>query len=795
MITALLVALALAAPAPVTGIVKDPTGAVVTGASVVVKPASGSERTALTGPDGRFTIELPESAGGEAILIVRAGGFGETRQSLRQDEHRDIEITLHPATLLETVTVTPTRTEQRLGDVPASVNVLTSETIEGSPALVADDVLRQVPTFSLFRRTSSLVAQPTTQGVSLRGIGPSGQSRTLVLLDGIPFNDPFGGWVYWSRVPLVSVDRVELTESTASNLYGNMGMGGVINIITSRPSRRTIELKPQYGTQSSPKFDFFASDQWNKLGAAVEGSFLDTDGFPIVAPRERGPIDNNADVAYKNATLKLEYTASDRVSAFFRGGYFSESRNNGKVGELNDTHWTTLNGGIRARLRDDSDLQARTFVDMQRAHFNFLAVTNAATTRNLVRLATDQRVPTDGAGGMAQWMKSLGTRNVLTVGTDFRWVDGDSQEDAYVPAVPTVIIPPVTQAATLSVKRVSGGTQTSAGAFVQDVFTPFDKLVLTLSARLDHWRNYDGHNLETTVSTGQPTVNNRPSIPERDDTVVSPHLGAMYHVNDRVSLWGAANSGFRAPTLTELYRQFSVGTVTTFPNSDLGAERLVGGELGVNVAPARDVTARLTWFDNSISDPVANVTQISSFCSSRAVPAGCAQKQNIGSTRVRGIQTDVEYRIKTWWRVAAGYVFDDAKVTDGGVANASLVGNYVSQVPRHRGTLQVAYANPKYASVTVAWQFVGLQYNDDQNTNFIPPATLADAGYNDFSGPGLPGYTAMDLTASRDIGRNLQVFFGMQNVFDQTYFVQTNPSTIGTPRLANFGLRVRFSDR
>src|SRR5205814_5158198 len=132
-------------------------------------------------------------------------------------------------------------------DVPASVQVLTSDAIDSSPALLADDVLRQVPTFSLFRRTSGLAAQPTTQGVSLRGIGPSGQSRTLVLLDGVPFNDPFGGWVYWSRVPLVSVDRVEITEGTTSSLYGNYAMGGVINIITSRPTRRTFELKPQYG--------------------------------------------------------------------------------------------------------------------------------------------------------------------------------------------------------------------------------------------------------------------------------------------------------------------------------------------------------------------------------------------------------------------------------------------------------------------------------------------------------------------------------------------------------------------
>src|SRR6185503_20019751 len=150
----------------------------------------------------------------------------------------DLDLVLAPATLFETVTVTPTRTEQRLGDTPASVNVVTSREIDASPALVADDVPRNVPTFSLFRRTSSLVAQPTTQGVSLRGIGPSGQSRTLVLLDGIPFNDPFGGWVYWSRVPLASVDRVEITEDPTSSLYGNYAMGGVINIITSRATRQ-----------------------------------------------------------------------------------------------------------------------------------------------------------------------------------------------------------------------------------------------------------------------------------------------------------------------------------------------------------------------------------------------------------------------------------------------------------------------------------------------------------------------------------------------------------------------------
>ena len=777
--------LAIVGQAPISGTVHDSSGAPVPAAIVIARPAPGNGEpvTVRTGPDGRFALQLPTE--GAVTLVVRAGGFAEQTRSVPDARTGDIDVVLELAPLLETVVVTATRTEQRLGDVPASVSVVTSEEIQASPALVTDDVLRRIPTFSLFRRTSSLVAQPTTQGVSLRGIGPSAQSRTLVLLDGVPFNDPFGGWVYWTRVPLSGVDRIEVTEGPTSSLYGNYAMGGVINIITGRPTRRTIEIRPQFGSRETPKADFFASDRWNKVAASIEGSVLNTDGFPIVAAAERGPIDNNASVRYRNVSAKIEFTPTDRVSTFFRAGYFTEERVNGKIGETNDTRWTTASGGVRLRLPDESDLETRLFVDVQKAHFISLSVTNPATTRNIVRLATDQRVPANGVGGMAQWTKVVGGSHVFSAGTDWRWVDGDSQEDAYVAAVPTVIIPPVTQTATLSIRRVSGGTQQILGAFMQDVFTPVPKLVLTLSARVDRWRNYDGHNFETTVATGLPTANNKPSIPERVDTVASPRVAALYHVSDRITGWGAVSSGFRAPTLTELYRQFSVGAITTRPNDQLGPERLVGGEIGLNIAPARNVSVRTTWFDNRVRNPVANVT----------VNATTAQKQNIGRTRIWGVQSDVEYRAGSFWKFSGGYLYNQAKVTDGGITNAGLVGKFLPQVPTHRGSVQVAYSNPKHATVVLGVQVAGLQYNDDLNINFIPAATLSQAGYDSFTGPGLPGYPTVDLVASRGLGRNLQVFFGVQNLLNQAYFVQTNPSTIGTPRLVNGGVRIRFSGR
>ena len=225
--------------ATVAGVVRDSTGGAVAGAVVIVRTGSRGDQQTVTGPDGRFTIELPSA--GEITLIVRAGGFAESERRLTvTPEARDIEVVLMPATLLEEVTVTPTRTEQRLGDMPASVNVLDArgdQAVAGRRrrrrAAAGPDV-QPVPPHQQPRRRI-----PTTQGVSLRGIGPSGVSRTLVLLDGVPFNDPFGGWVYWTRVPLESVERIEIVDGSSSSLYGNYAMGGVINIVTSRPARRT----------------------------------------------------------------------------------------------------------------------------------------------------------------------------------------------------------------------------------------------------------------------------------------------------------------------------------------------------------------------------------------------------------------------------------------------------------------------------------------------------------------------------------------------------------------------------
>ncbi len=744
----------------VKGVVHDSTGLAVPGAAIFVQTAAGVEQHAVTGLDGRF--ELARGIPKGATLVVRAGGFAEKTQPVADSS--ELEVVLQPARLFDSVTVTPTRTEQRLGDIAASTHVIDQEEIRHSPAVMADDVLRTIPTFSLFRRTSSLSAHPSAQGVSLRSIGPSGVSRSLVLIDGVPFNEPFSGWVYWSRIPLESVDRIEMIDGSSSSIWGNYALGGVINVVTARPKPRTVEFRTQAGTRDTWKADFFGSQTFGKVGVSLEGSFFDTGGFEQVIAEERGIIDTKAKVNYENVAFKTDYSPTDRISTFLRLGYFREERDNAKVTtfapatpEANDTTWKAFSAGVRASLPDQSDLQASVFLDFSRFDSNFLAV---PTPRSVARVSTIQHVPTDAVGGLVQWTKPISTKYLVSAGTDFRRIKGATEEQGM----------NATDGLTAVRFRDGRGTQILSGTFVQIQYLPISKLSLTASGRADHWRNYDAHYIET----GLPPLRNIGDLADKEETVFNPKFAALYHVTDKVTTWGSIGTGFRAPTLNELYRNFSVGALLTLGNAALGPEHLRGGELGVSVAPTDDLSVRTTWFDNVMKDPIATIT---------ITPGTVAQRQNIGRTRIRGFQTDVEYRFGRDWKAAAAYVLNRARITEN-PSDTTLVGKFLQQVPKNRGSLSLSYGNPRFADVTMSALFVGHQFDDDQNVK-------AKTGEE----PGLPAYGVVDLSVLRALGRNLDVFVTVQNMFDKEYWVQLVPTTIAAPRLVNVGLRVRWSGR
>ena len=145
-----------------------------------------------------------------------------------------------PAVVKQQVTVTATRSTVGLGETGKTVDALTTDELESYPALTMDERLKQQAGFQLFRRSAGRVQNPTSQGISLRGLGSTAASRTLVLEDGAPLNDPFGGWVHWDEIPAETVDEVTIATGGGSDLYGSSALGGVVDVAAAEIHSRTL---------------------------------------------------------------------------------------------------------------------------------------------------------------------------------------------------------------------------------------------------------------------------------------------------------------------------------------------------------------------------------------------------------------------------------------------------------------------------------------------------------------------------------------------------------------------------
>ncbi len=731
----------------ISGRVTDKRGDAIGGARVAAVANNQTVGEAKTGGDGQFTLSLPP---GDYELRVSADAFSAfSRRVSLKAQPATINVTLEPAEIKETVTVTPARTELRLSVAPASVSVFDAKDVSNAAAQTFDDLLRQAPGFSIFRRSSSIVANPTTQGVSLRGAGASGASRTLVLNDGVPLNDAFGGWVYWDRVPRASVDRVELVRGGSSDLYGSDALSGVINLISRPPTQRVISVDAGYGNRDTGDVTFFASDRWKGFSASVAGEAFRTDGYFLTAPEVRGSADALAASKHRAITLRLtnEWNATNAV--FVRGSLFDEDRDNGTVLQINDTATESLATGGRFRTPDGSDWNLTLFANQQRYHQTFSTV---AANRNSEALNRLQFVPSRDAGLSFNWSRASFEKHLLLAGVDVRGVRGVSDETAIANNRATTFLS-------------SGGRQRRAGFFVQDLFSISSRWQLSVNARYDTWRDSSGASVSRNLTTGAVTPR---FFPARSLDAFSPRLSLIYRPTEKVSLRASAYRAFRAPTLNELYRGFRVGDTQTNANEKLVAERLTGGEAGVSWTPANRISARLTSYWTEIINPVSNFTL------SVTPSLITRERRNLGRTRSRGIEAETDFNISTYWRISAGYLFADATVRRA-PQDANLEGLWIPQVPRNQFTLQTVYSNPRYITAAAQFRASGKQFDDDQNR--LP----------------LGSFAVIDVMVSRPITRYIEAFVAAQNLLNERYAVGRTPlETLGMPRMLRGGVRLRF---
>lgn len=730
------------------GTVRDSSGAAIAGAEVALRAALYSAKT-HTDSAGAFTFDrVPANSG---TLTISAKGFQIVQRSwsAAAGGSAEIEIVLSPSAASQQVIVTAARAATPLSDSPTSDLQLSSEDLESTPALTLDDALRQVPGFSLFRRSSSRTANPTTQGVSLRGLGANGASRVLVIEDGIPINDSFGGWVYWDRIPETSIASVEVAQEGASSLYGSEALGGVIQFLTRPAEPAGLTLETSYGNQNSPDLSLSAGGQLGRWESTFAGDVFHTGGYILIPDSARGPIDTRAGSEHGVADWMVGRKFGSGSEIFARGWFLNESRANGTPDQVNNTRLGEGALGANLQLGSAGALTLRFYGDGETYHQTFSSIASGRASETL----TDyQTVPSQATGGSAVWSLGIGKRQTFVAGFDEHEEIGHSDEILYLAGKETI----------------AGGRQRTTGLFGEDLIQLAPGWTLEASARFDHWSNFDAALFSAPFnSPGTLTPYANLSY-----NAFSPRLALVNQVNSHVSWSASIYRAFRAPTLNELYRSFRQGNTLTESNPNLTAERLTGGEAGLAVNEFdRRLELRGTVFFNEIIDPVANVTI------SATSTLITRMRENLGRTRSPGVEFNAVTHIMNRFDFSAGYQFVDAKVIDF-PANTALVGLWVAQVPHNVLTFQARYTNPSRISFTAEGRMVGLQYDDDQNQ--FP----------------LARFFVMDVMASHSFGRGMDAFAAVENLFNEQYATAATPvEQLGLPIAARFGFRFQFPSR
>ncbi|MEE8217338.1 MAG: TonB-dependent receptor [Vicinamibacteria bacterium] len=691
------------------------------------------------------TVPVHRHALRGAALAVLLGAASLYAQDGEGDAPPDAPEITRPR-LLDQVTVTAARSDTRIGSTPASVAVLPRAALAVTAAPTIDDALRQVVGFSLFRRTGSGTANPTIQGVSLRGLGASGASRALVLMDGLPINDPFGGWVYWGRVPRLEVERLEVLRGGSSDLYGSGALGGVAQILTKRPGPdRGLEGEASAGGSGFLDGVLTAHGTRGAWGARLSAEALNTDGHIAVAVEDRGPIDEPVASHHAAVDATVERSLAGDGRFFLRGMYYDEARDNGTPLQRNET-WI----GLAAAGYDRGPWSVRLWGSTQELEQSFTAV---FADRDGERLTRTQRVPVDAFGLAAQWAKPLGDRHHLVAGLDARHVRGTTRETGFFGGVATS-------------QLEAGGTQPSAGAFVEDRFQAHPRLLLTGAARLDVWAQRDGRSILVPLV---PAVSPSESVfPDRSEGAFSPRVGLLFRATSSLSLTGSAYGAFRGPTLNELYRGFRVGSVVTLANPALTAERLWGGELGVLLARG-PLALRVTAFDAVIRDSVANVTL-------ETTPSLVTRRrQNVARVRSTGLEVEGEARLGRRGVLTAGYTLIDSRVTSF-PPDLSLEGRALPHVPRHQAVLQARYESAWRLGLQARW--IGEAWENDRNTLVLDSAFV------------------LDLFVARRITGWLEAFAAAENLLDADVVVGRTPvRKLGAPRMIRAGVRFRTASK
>lgn len=606
-----------------------------------------------------------------------------------------------PAAAQDTIVVTGRPLPDAIGDAAYDIVEIDRERLNGSASGRVEDVLKDVAGLAQFRRSDARSANPTSQGVTLRGLGGNASSRALVLLDGVPQSDPFGGWIPWPAFQPERLANIRVTRGGGSGAGGPGALAGTIELQSA--------LLPEgdglaYGSRDAFDADATVSARLGGGSGWLSADYARGDGFVPIVREDRGPADRPA--PYEQASLAaraaVPIAPDTELQVSLLG--FTDRRERGFAFSQNSTD----GGDASVRLvgRGRWGFSALGYVQVREFRSSFASLDDERSVATQV--ADQYNVPSTGLGARFELRPLVREGRELRLGGDFRRVSGVTREFFnYQSGRPTRA-------------REAGGESRTLGAFAE-ASARLGALTLTGGARIDHWRIADGF-LDERLLAGGVLMDS--DFADRSGWEPTGRAGIAYVAGD-ITLRGAVYRGWRLPTLNELYRPFRVGADATAANPALAPERLDGVEVGIDWRPRSGTRLAVTAFANRLDGAIANVTLANGpgvFPGVGFVSAAgqFRQRRNLDAVRAVGIELDGSLDLGDF-ALTGSYAYADSKVRALDAA-APLDRLRPAQTPRHSASATIGW---KSASLTA--RYVSAQFEDDLNTLALDDALTLDA--------------------------------------------------------------------
>lgn len=685
---------------------------------------------------------------------------------------------------LSDVVVNATRSDTPLDRMPLNTTILTKEVLESSPDQTIDQVLKNVPGVFL-NDVPYYQKDPTGQSINVRGLG---YGRTLVLIDGLPANDAFYGTVQWNLVPMSSIESVEFIRGGVSSLWGNYGMGGVININTKTPKNSSQDVSASYGSFGTGNIaaskDLIVSDAMQMRFSADYFSSEGFQNYATISPGSPSNVKNGMSTdAVKNSNVRLQnyFKPTQDTNAFLRMGYstMSDLSNNYAIAP-NLIQMADIAAGSTTQL--DANKKTQVNVYYQATNFYKQTANNLSAAPFRPYVNANYTDPYSTVGASAQYTHDLKVAGIdqYIIGVDARNISASNQTNS------------LSTAGAVSSVSYAQGQQNFYGLLGQIKSSASSiPLEATLGARIDQWNSQTPSSYNAGAGGSNPQYQ---AIPNQSKTQLSPSLGLLYKANKNWDLRSAAYQAFHAPSMNNTLRSYGNSiSGYSLANPNLTPETMTGYELGTDYR-WKSGFAQLTAFNNYIQNAItsykittANWAFANSLCGTSGLSGCSSTSLTPGYTNVsyytnqqnllsRGIELQYHHDLNAQWALDGGYSYTSTILTWS--ATTDPINTQVGGVPKNMANAGITYYPIPQASLTTTVRYVG---NSWMSTGTLP----------------VPAYAVVGLKANYQLTQQASLFASVVNLFNRQYVTfniasQASAYQAGMPQAISVGARMNF---